>query len=145
MTCQLTGQELCGMRSGGLTRLSPEVDHKVDDQIEEDGVQNLVRHVGKHRSEGFSRGVVAVRLAGVLVQQNDDETYKAYWTCFSTMFRWAYSVKISRAAPKALSRTAKKRAAPRGRKLSVSSAMLCEHTPMTSEVGDIGRTKIVKD
>lgn len=44
-----------------LTRLSPEVDHEVDDQVEEDRVQDLIRHVGKHRSESFSRGMVAAR------------------------------------------------------------------------------------
>jgi hypothetical protein len=43
----------------GLTRLSPKVGQEVDDQVEEDGIDDLVRQIGKHRSESLGRRVVA--------------------------------------------------------------------------------------
>jgi hypothetical protein len=47
----------------GLTGLSPEVGQEVDDQVEEDRVDDLVRQIGKHRCESLGRRVVAVSSA----------------------------------------------------------------------------------
>ena len=41
------------------TGLPPEIGQEVDDQVEENGVEDLVWQIGKHRSESLGRRMVA--------------------------------------------------------------------------------------
>ena len=69
-----------------LTRLSSKIGQEVNDQVEEDRVDDLVWQIGKHGSESLGRRVVAGLSIHIRISQRVG-TYKAYWTCFSTMFR----------------------------------------------------------
>jgi hypothetical protein len=104
-------------RGNQLTWLASQVGHKVQDQVEGYRIEDLVRHVGEHGREGLGGGMVAADMSTVLGRQLNAKwmswSHKAYCACFSTMPRWAYRVRISRAEPNALSRMAKKMRPPR--------------------------------
>jgi len=52
------GQEADKEEEEKVSGFSPQIGHKVDDQVEENSVGDLVRHVGKHRGKRLGRGVV---------------------------------------------------------------------------------------